>query len=93
MSKIEVSNKMHVANEIEKYLDYHPNAADTLEGIIKWWISRIRLEETIEVVSEALSILESKGIVTKRDSADGRKIYCRSKQSGSREPIDKKTLS
>lgn len=41
------------------YLSEHPHAADTLEGIVEWWIERQRLRLAISTVSSALkSLLE-----------------------------------
>ncbi|MCJ7603252.1 MAG: hypothetical protein MUO63_17355 [Desulfobulbaceae bacterium] len=34
----------HIAQEIERYLQTRPNAADSLEGITKWWLTRQRYE-------------------------------------------------
>ena len=81
-------NAMHVANEIQDYLEDHPNAADTLEGITKWWLSRKRIEEAAVVISEALAILERQGRVTKTVSVDGKEIYSRSRQHGARRPTN-----
>lgn len=83
MSDEEIINAMHVAHEIEKYLQHRPNAADTLEGITKWWVSQIRVEEAVEVITKALEILERQGMVTKTVTVDGKEIYSRSKQSES----------
>ena len=44
----------NVAREIESYLSMHPNAADTLEGVVKWWLIRQRFEESMNLVSKAL---------------------------------------
>jgi len=79
MSDKEVINTRHVAHEIQKYLQDHPNAADTLEGITIWWLSRIRLEEATEVIKKALEVLERQGMVTKTVTVDGKEIYSRTK--------------
>ena len=31
---------LELARQISGYLDRHPNAADTLEGITRWWLKR-----------------------------------------------------
>lgn len=84
----EIVNVMHIAHEIEKYLQDHPKAADSLEGITKWWLSRIHVEETTEVIKKALEVLEQQGIVTKTVSVSSRDIYSCSKQYGSRWSTD-----
>ena len=63
------------AQEIERYLQSHPNAADTVEGIVKWWLQRQRYIETIDCVHTALDVLVKKGSVVKRTNADGKNVY------------------
>jgi len=46
-----------VSREILRYLLSHPNARDTLQGIIKWWTK----EFTFEEIYEALADLEARG--------------------------------
>ena len=85
----EDKNAMRVADDIQKYLQYHPNAADTLEGITKWWVSQICVEEAVEVIAKALEILERQGKVTKTVMVGGKEIYSRSKLHESEWLIDK----
>ena len=66
-----------VADEIRAYLDSNPNAADSLEGIAKWWCGRKRYEESRETVRAALSSLIEEGTVRSRQVAQGETIYYR----------------
>ncbi len=77
MSDEEIDKVIHIANDIETYLKQHPDAADTLDGIIKWWVSRIRIEESVGDISKALVLLELENIVAKTRTVDGRVIYSR----------------
>jgi len=52
-----------VAREIERYLESHPQAADSLEGITTWWVSKQRIRHELEVVRAALEQLTHSGIV------------------------------
>jgi len=52
-----------VADEIARYLERRPDASDTEEGVIRWWIPRIRLEEELAVVRSALGLLIMHGVV------------------------------
>src|SRR5439155_24951738 len=52
-----------VADEIARYLDCRPDASDTEDGIVQWWIPRIRIEEEMTVVRDALAFLVAQGIV------------------------------
>jgi hypothetical protein len=64
-----------IAQEIQLYLFKHPNAADTLEGITKWWLQRLRYEETTEIVHKALQYLIDCNYVLQTTNSDGSSIY------------------
>jgi hypothetical protein len=69
-----------VANAIKRYLDAHPHAADSVEGIARWWLTRQRFEEAMEIVEEALERLVAKDEVTKTVMGEGKILYSRSKK-------------
>ncbi|ALP53826.1 hypothetical protein Tel_12155 [Candidatus Tenderia electrophaga] len=62
----------NVAHEIEHYLESHPQAADSLEGIASWWIARQRIRTELEVVRAALEQLSHSGIVSARQDTGKR---------------------
>lgn len=64
-----------IARAIERYLAKHPNAADSLEGIRRWWLLRQRYEESAQQVQEALEQLLREGVVSKRVLSDGQVLY------------------
>lgn len=64
-----------VAQEIERYLKNHPNAADTLPGIQRWWLLMQRYEQAVIQVQRALDYLETTGVVTKITVENGRTLY------------------
>lgn len=66
-----------VAEEIRNYLATHPNAADTVEGIVKWWLRRQRYEESVQKVQHALKYLSDQGVIKRTHTADGTVIYAR----------------
>ncbi len=59
-----------VAGEISDYINKRPNAAETAEGIAKWWIPRQRIEESVEVVEKALEFLVIEKKIVKRNFGD-----------------------
>jgi hypothetical protein len=72
-----------VAKEIELYLAKHPHAADSIEGIIKWWLSQQRYIDAHEKIAKALDYLVAQGVV-KKVEITGSVLYS-SKESASKE--------
>ena len=60
----------NVAREIEQYLESHPQAADSLEGIATWWVSKQRIRSELEVVRAALEQLARLGVISTSETAD-----------------------
>lgn len=63
------------AEQIAAYLRAHPDAADSIEGISRWWISQQRLEEASSHVRLALEFLVKDKVVATRAMPDGRIVY------------------
>lgn len=61
--------------EIQTYLDVHPDAADTLEGVVQWWIVHQRFLRGIEATAQALDRLVAIGSVEAVPGADGKVLY------------------
>lgn len=66
-----------VAGEIRRYLDAHPDAADTVDGVLQWWLSGAAASVARETVAQALDILVARGEIGRRAHADGTVIYTR----------------
>jgi len=56
---------------IRRYLDEHPNAADTLQGIALWWLYGNPGRAWLETVERAMDRLSAAGVATKRTLGDG----------------------
>ncbi len=69
------NNIKAIANEITHYLNQHQFAADTVEGICHWWISKQRIEEEQKRVLAALDYLLQKELISKRQLPDGSLLY------------------
>lgn len=54
-----------MAELIRRYLGEHPLAADTAEGIQRWWIAPTHGEVSLASVELALAQLEGEGVVQK----------------------------
>jgi hypothetical protein len=57
------------------YLVEHPDAKDTREGILKWWVPAGRGETEDVRIQEALQDLVERGWIVERETAASKKIY------------------
>jgi hypothetical protein len=67
--------KLPVAREILAYLAEHPDAQDTVEGIVEWWLLEQKIKHHTAQVQEALAELVTKGLVLKHEGRDTRIHY------------------
>lgn len=66
-----------VAKLIRSYLTEQPSAADTAEGIQRWWIAPFHGEVPLGTVEQALAQLEGEGTVRKLDHFAAKPVYAR----------------
>ena len=59
-------DKTQIGHDILEYLIEHPDAQDTLEGIIEWWLLEQKIRHQTLVVREALSKLVEEGFVIEK---------------------------
>lgn len=64
-----------IAEDLKAYLDAHPEAADSLTGIVHWWLERQRAERQSRKIRRALEFLVDEGLVTREETPDGGVIY------------------
>jgi hypothetical protein len=64
-----------IAQEITRYLASRTGAADTFDGISRWWLARLRLEEEAADVRAALDRLVERRIVLRTALPDGDALY------------------
>lgn len=64
-----------VIREILHYCVHYPDAKDTPEGILKWWLAEGRGEWGKEDIQKALDMLTSKGWLLKRKTRQSEEIY------------------
>lgn len=77
MSATEQSDVIEAADAIRRYLAVRPNAAETVEGVAHWWLSRQRREDAIELARRALTHLEERGLVVRFSLAGGKQMFRR----------------
>ena len=64
-----------VARVVLEYLQAHPHAADTVEGISAWWLGTSRRGTRVASVVEALEALAARGAVTCETTPAGETVY------------------
>ncbi len=67
--------KPEIAREILAYLIDHPEAQDTLDGVVQWWLLEQEIKYQIDKVKEALVELVGKGLVLERQDGRMRNHY------------------
>lgn len=65
---------LELAKEISDYFEVHPRAADSSEGIRKWWLTQ-KEDLTPENVNQALEYLCDKNVVKKTVGKTGYVVY------------------
>jgi hypothetical protein len=69
-----------LAAALRSYLIEHPNAADTLEGIARWWLAGEVGEAWFSTVQRAVEQLVMRGEMARQTLGDGTVVYERIKQ-------------
>lgn len=59
-----------LCDELLGYLQDHPNAMDTLEGIAGWWVPHHRVPVDLERVAQALRTLEARELIERTGSPE-----------------------
>ena len=70
-----IMDKFQIDNEILAYLVDHPNAQDTLEGIVDWWLLERAIKFQEAQVKKSLADLVAKGFVIKHKGMDSQINY------------------
>lgn len=61
--------------QILAYLHANPEAQDTLEGIVEWWLLDQKISRQTERVKQALAELIERGLIVARIGTDSRVHY------------------
>lgn len=67
--------KVEIPKDILAYLVEHPEAQDTLEGIIEWWVLDQEIKRQSAEVKEAIDHLVSECLLIEKQGADSRIHY------------------
>jgi hypothetical protein len=63
------------APEILDYLARHPDAQDTIDGILHWWVLDACIRKWAPKIAETVAQLVELGFLEQSQSADGRVFY------------------
>jgi hypothetical protein len=64
-----------ITDDVLAYLVEHPQAQDTMEGIVEWWLLEQRIRNAVADVEVALRDLVSHDLLVARQCSDGRTYY------------------
>jgi hypothetical protein len=70
-----ITNKSPIGLQILAYLAEHPEAQDTVDGIVEWWLLERQITYQIIRVKEALSELVAKGWILENKAMDSQVHY------------------
>lgn len=68
---------MTIVQHLSRYLQGHPDACDTSEGIARWWIDADPPPVPVAIVEAALGWMMACGVIESSRAADGRTRYRR----------------
>lgn len=73
--RMKEKKKEELAEEILQYLIDHPNAQDTLKGIVTWWLLERTIKRQTALVKEVLDDLVADGLIIAQQGIDSRTLY------------------
>ena len=73
--QIDPKEQRELCHYILAYLADNPDAGDTFDGIVEWWLLRQRVKFETRNVSEAVARLISEGLIEEHGGADSHVIY------------------
>jgi Fe2+ or Zn2+ uptake regulation protein len=79
--------KKRACHDILAYLLANPDAGDTLEGIVEWWLLNQRIGFEIQTVSQAVAKLVADGLIVEQKISNSRVIYRANRTSGNVQAI------
>jgi predicted transcriptional regulator len=68
-------SKDRIEFQILNYLIRQPAAKDTFQGIAEWWVLKQQIDIAVDLVSETLTKLVSKGFIIIKHHPDGTRFY------------------
>ena len=70
-----IREQREVSYYILDYLSDNPDAGDTLEGIVQWWLLTQSIKFETRIVIEVVAGLVADGFIVEQKGLDSRSIY------------------
>ena len=64
-----------IAQAIAAYVEKNPEAQDTLDGIVQWWLPEAQHQTRTALIKEALDELVAAGLITAHKAKDAQIFY------------------
>ena len=68
-------DEINAVCDLLKYIQKYPGVKHSSQGIARYWISRQRLEEKLEVAMQAIKYLTQKGFLEEVKNPDGNTFF------------------
>jgi len=88
-----VATKAEIARSVLEYLSEHPDAQDTLEGIVEWWLVERKVVEQWATVREVLDELVRAQLLISWDDPGARTFYSLNRPRAGQSPATPKRAS
>jgi len=75
MKSNSIREQQVVSHYILDYLSDNPDAGDTFEGIMEWWLLTQSIKFEMQTVSAAIASLVAEGLIVEQKGLDSRSIY------------------
>ena len=79
-------DQVEIERSVLAYLHQHPQAADTLRGIVHWWLPQQRYESGCQRIEQVLSDLVARGVLRRDPLPHGDALYALNRPADSSQP-------
>ena len=72
---VEQASVAEIAQAIGAYVEKNPDAQDTLEGIVQWWLPELEDKPRAALIKQALNQLVADGLIAAHTGKDAQILY------------------
>ena len=70
-----LEDKSQIARDVLSYLVENPDAQDTLDGIVEWWLLEQKIRRETAKVMEVIEDLTARKLIVGRQAGDAQTFY------------------